>query len=63
MHQDMKMNASVKQEGFHATPVGGGSSTYYPGRGGQAVDTPIVVINGNRPCDPSKDIFSYPTDR
>lgn len=59
---DMKMNASIKQEGFNATPNGGGTPTYYPARSSQAVDTPIVVINGNRPCDPSKDIFSYATD-
>jgi hypothetical protein len=62
LHNEMKMNATIKQEGFSATPNGGGMSTYYPGRGGQSVDTPIAVINGNKPCDPSKDIFSYPSN-
>lgn len=62
LHQDMKMNATIKQQGFTATPNGGGMSTYYPGRGGQSLANPIGIINGNRPCDPAKDIFSYATD-
>jgi hypothetical protein len=61
IHMDMKMHADLKQEGFTATG-NGARPTHYPGGAGRATDLPISVINGNKPCDPTADIWSYPTN-
>lgn len=60
VHKDMKLRADMELEGFDAIPVGGGSPTHYPGKATPAMEVPITVINGNKPCDPSADVWSYP---
>jgi hypothetical protein len=60
IHQDIKMHADLNLAGFNATPVGGGSATHYPGMSGPQMDIPITIINGNKPCDPNKDVWKYP---
>ncbi len=63
IHMDMKMHADLKQEGFTARSSSRGSApTHYPGGEGRATDLPISIINGNKPCDPNADIWSYPTN-
>jgi hypothetical protein len=58
--QEMKMHSEMKLDGFNATPVGGGSTTHYPGMASPAFDQPIAIINENKPCDPSADVWQYP---
>jgi len=57
--QDWKMRANLELSGFKAMPAMGGMPTYHPGVAGSEYEIPITVINGGKPCDAAKDVWSY----
>jgi hypothetical protein len=58
--QDWKMRPKLDLAGFAAMPAMGGLPTYHPGVAGSEYEIPITVVNGGKPCDPAKDVWSYP---
>ncbi len=54
MHTNMTMEP-VRTTESGPLPVTG----TYPGAT-QGLDTPVMVVDGNKPCDPSADVWSYP---